>query len=206
MAAIRKKEIRAYGIRVLLSQHPEIRRLKRQNTPTNHGNKFWTSSWLLIDYFKRRGLSEGSRVMEVGCGWGLAGIYCAKRYGAVVTGVDIDQDVFPFSRLHAKINKVDISFLKKGFDGLRGRHLKDIDVLIGSDICFWDNMTDSLKRLIMRAQRAGVKLVLISDPVRSPFEELCKYFVDKKEGELLDWSVKRPREIRGQILEISSPG
>jgi predicted nicotinamide N-methyase len=204
MAAKIKKEIRAYGIKVLLSRHPEIRRLKRDNTPTNHGNKFWTSSWLLMDYFKRRGLSQGSRVMEVGCGWGLAGVYCAKRYGAVVTGVDIDQDVFPFSRLHAKINKVDITFLKKGFEGLRRRHLKDLDVLIGADICFWDNMTDPLKRLIIRAQRAGVKLVLISDPVRSPFEELCKYFVDKKEGELLDWSVKRPREIRGQILEISS--
>lgn len=205
MAAKIKKEIQAYGIKVLLSRHPEIRRLKRDNIPTNHGNKFWTSSWLLMDYFKRRGLSEGSRVMEIGCGWGLAGIYCAKKHGALVTGVDIDQDVSPFLNLHAKINKVDITFIKKGFDGLRGRHLRDIDILIGSDICFWDNMTDSLKRLIIRAQRAGVKLVLISDPIRSPFEELCKYFVDKKEGEVLDWDIKRPRVIRGQILEISFP-
>jgi predicted nicotinamide N-methyase len=199
-----KKEIRAYGIRVLFSRHQKIRRLKRDNNPTNHGNKFWTSSWLLMDYFKLHGLDEGSRVMEIGCGWGLAGIYCAKKHGAIVTGVDIDQDVFPFSRLHADINKVDITFMKKGFDALRGRHLRDIDVMIGSDICFWDNMTESLKRLIIRAQRAGVKLVLISDPVRSPFEELCKYFVDKNEGELLDWSVERPRKIRGEILKIRS--
>ncbi|MDB9823235.1 class I SAM-dependent methyltransferase [Deltaproteobacteria bacterium] len=201
-----KKEIRAYGISVLLSRHPEIRRLKRDNIPTIYGNKFWTSSWLLMDYFKCLGLAEGSRVMEIGCGWGLAGIYCAKKHGAVVTAVDIDQDVFPFSRLHAKINKVDITFMKKGFEGLRAGHLRNIDTLIAADICFWDNMTDSLKRLITRARRAGVKLVLIADPVRSPFEELCQYFVDKKEGELLDWSVKRPRKIRGQILKISSAG
>ncbi|NIR16386.1 MAG: methyltransferase, partial [Desulfobacterales bacterium] len=79
-----KKEIRAFGLRVLLSHHPEVRKLKRDNIPSHHGNKFWTSSWLLMDYFKRRGLPKRSHVMDVGCGWGLAGIYCAKNHGAVV--------------------------------------------------------------------------------------------------------------------------
>ena len=101
MSNNQKKEIRAYGVRVLLSHHPEIRRLKRHNHPTNHGNKFWTSSWLLMDYFKKNGLEQETRVLEIGCGWGLAGIYCAKKHGAVVTGVDVDSEVLPFSRLHA---------------------------------------------------------------------------------------------------------
>ena len=199
-----KKEIRAYGVRVLLSRHPEIRKLKRNNFPTSHGNKFWTSSWLLMDYFKRRGLPEGSRVMEVGCGWGLSSIYCAKKHGAIVTGVDIDSDILPFLRLHAEINKVKISFINKGFDRLRGKDLRNTDILIGADICFWDEMVDQLRRLIRRALGVGVKLVLIADPVRSPFEELSGYFVDKMGGEILDWSVERPRHIRGQILKISS--
>ncbi len=199
-----KKEVRAYGVRVLLSRHPEIRRLKRHNTPTSHGNKFWTASWLLMDYFKRKGLREGSRVMELGCGWGLAGIYCAKRHGALVTGVDVDSDVFPFLRLHAKINQVDITFEKRSFKALRGRDLCNMDVLIGADICFWDDMADTLRRLILRALHSGVRLVLISDPVRSPFEELCKHFMDNPGVEVLDWSVKRPRWIQGQILKISS--
>ena len=62
--------------------------------------------------------------MEVGCGWGLLGIYCAKKYGARVTGVDIDSEVFPYLNLHAEINQVEISTLKKGYDGLRGNHLQ----------------------------------------------------------------------------------
>ncbi len=201
-----KREIRAYGIRVLLSRHPEIRNLKRHSSPTSHGNKFWTSSWLLMDYFKRHGMPRGTRIMEIGCGWCLAGIYCAKKHGAVVTGVDIDQDVFPFSRLHAKINKVDITFLKKGFDTLRQGDLKGIDIIMGADICFWDEMVIPLRRLIRRAIRARVGLVLIADPVRSPFEELCRCFTGKKEVRILDWSVKRPRDVSGQILEISSSG
>ncbi|MFC1867661.1 methyltransferase [Thermodesulfobacteriota bacterium] len=201
-----KKEIRAYGIKVLLSRHPAIRRLKRDNIPTSHGNKFWTSSWLLMDYFKRRGLAEGSRVMEIGCGWGLAGVYCAKKHGAAVTGVDIDPDVLPFARVHADINNVDIRFIKKGFDGLRVKDLRNVDILIGADICFWDEMVDSLRRLIRRAIRSGVRLVLIADPVRSSFEDLGEYFEDKDQGEVLEWSVKRPRPITGQILKVTVPG
>ena len=141
--------------------------------------------------------------MEVGCGWGLAGIYCAKKHRARVTGVDIDADVLPFSRLHADINNVNVTFMKKGFNELRLRELAEVDVLLGADICFWDNMIDPLRRLINRAKRAGVKLVLIADPVRSPFEELCEYFVGRRGGELLHWSVQSPREILGQILKVS---
>lgn len=204
MASNAKKEIRAYGITVLLSRHPEVRKLKLLNIPSNHGNKFWTSSWLLMDYFKRRGLPNDSRVMEVGCGWGLLGIYCAKKHGSTVTGVDIDPDVFPYLRLHSEINKVQIATMKKGFNGLTISHLKNVDVLMGSDICFWDKMIDPLKRLIRRSLRAGVRQVLIADPGRSPFEELGEYLVEKGRGEIHNWSIKHPRNIQGRILEIAA--
>lgn len=199
------KEIRAYGIRVLLSRHPLIRKLKRDNIPIMHGNKFWTSSWLLMDYFKQNALYNRVRVMEVGCGWGLAGIYCAKKHGAIVTGTDIDPDVFPFLQLHAEVNKVKINTLKKGFDGITNKLLSNTDILIGADICFWDDMVHHLRRLIKRAIRSGTKLILIADPVRSPFEELSEYCTERLGGEVLDWTVNRPRNIQGQILKIAIP-
>jgi len=204
MSGSAKTETRAYGIRLLHSRHPEIRRHKRLNTPVVHGNRHWASSWLLMDYFKRRGLPRKAHVMEVGCGWGLAGIYCAKKQGATVTGVDIDAEVFPYLRLHADINKVEISVMNKGFDGLTGRVLKDVDVLIGADICFWDDMMDPLKRLVLRAIRAGVRLVVIADPGRPPFQRLCEYFLEKRGAEALDWIAVRPRPIRGRLLKIGA--
>ena len=204
MTSTVKNKIRALGVQVLLSRHPEVRKLKRYNVPSFHGNKFWVSSWLLMDYFKRRGFPNRAKTLELGCGWGLAGIYCAKKHNAEVTAVDIDPDVFPFQCLHAKINKVKITTLRKDFDKLTVENLKDFDVLIGVDICFLDEMIDPLKRLIRRALRAGVKLVFIVDPGRPPFEEIGGYFVQKKDGEMLDWTVRRPRRLQGRILRIKN--
>jgi predicted nicotinamide N-methyase len=201
-----KTQIRAYGIRVLLSAHPEIRKLKRLHAPSVHGNKHWPSSWLLMDYFKRRGLREGTRVTELGCGWGLAGIYCAKKHGAVVMGVDIDANVFPYLRLHSDINNVGITTIKKSFVELTDRHLKNTDILIGSDICFWNKMVAPLKKLIDQALAAGVQLVLIADPGRETFERVAKYSAKKWEADVLDWTVRRPRFISGKILQIRQKG
>jgi predicted nicotinamide N-methyase len=144
--------------------------------------------------------------MDVGCGWGLAGIYCAKRYGAVVTGVDIDSEVFPFLRLHAEINGVQLTTMRKSFQGLTGPHLKNVDVLVGADICFWDSMIDPLKRLIRRALNAGVEMVLIADPGRTTFDKLGKHLCEELEGEILDWVIRRPRRIEGQILRVVNSG
>jgi len=142
--------------------------------------------------------------MEIGCGYGLLGIYCAKKYGAKVISVDLDTEVFPYLELHAKVNEVEISTLKKDFDGLRIKHLKEVDLLIGADVCFWDTLAKPLKNLVLRALRAGVQQVLISDPGRPPFEEIGEYFASKKGGEILDWTAQRPRRSEGRILKIGS--
>jgi predicted nicotinamide N-methyase len=142
--------------------------------------------------------------MEVGAGWGLAGIYCAKRHGAVVTAVDMDPEVFPYLHLHADINKVEIATIRRAFGGLTREDLRGFDVLMGADVCFWDKLVLSLKRLINRALSSGVPLVLIADPGRSTFEELAGYYEEKQMGETLNWTTRRPRRLHGRILKIES--
>jgi predicted nicotinamide N-methyase len=205
MVGAEKNEILSYGVRVFRSRHREIRKLKRLHSPSSHGFRVWSSSWLLLDFLARRRLPQGIRVIDIGCGWGVAGIYCAKQYGARVTAVDIDSEVFPYLRLHADVNKVKIITIKKGIDELRDKHLKDVDVVIGADICFWDTMVDSMKRFISRALVKGVRMVLIADPGRSPFEELGEYFVKDRKGVAMDWSVRSPHPIHGRILKIALP-
>jgi len=202
-----RQELKAHGIRVLLSHHPDVRRLKRESIPTMHGNKVWSSSWLLMDYLTHTGLPRGARVLEAGCGWGLAGIYCAKRHEALVTGVDADRDVFPFLRLHAEINRVEIHELCRNFTRITVDVLRGFDVLIAADVCFWDELVRPIRNLVLRALRAGVKMVLIADPGRPPFEAVGKTVLNQRKGEVMEWATRYPRRIRGCILRVGSgPG
>ena len=93
MRQTRTTERHAYGLTILKAAHPQVRQLKKRHEPSIHGNKFWNASFLLMDYLGCQGLPEGVKVLEVGCGWGLAGIFCAKHFRAIVTGVDADASV-----------------------------------------------------------------------------------------------------------------
>ena len=199
-----RTNIKAFGIQLLLSSHPEIRKLKRKYQPSVHGYKSWNSSWLLIDFIKRNHLNPKSNVLEIGCGWGLSGIYCAKKYAVTVTATDIDPDIYPFLNLHASINQVDITYLNIGFEKIRSNILKNADLVIGSDICFWENLIDPLRRLIQRAKRASVDKILIADPGRPTFDELSERFISKRGADLLEHEIKKPYPVSGKILKIEN--
>mgnify|MGYP001092050208 CR=1 FL=1 len=201
-----KKEFRAYGVRTLLSRHPEVRKLKRYRTPSAHGNQVWSSSWILMDYLARRGLDRGARVVEVGCGWGLLGIYCARRFGAKVTAIDVDPEVFPFLELHARANRVQMDTMQRGMQHLSRSQLEGVDCVVGADICFWDELARPLKKLVRRAIRADVAEVLIADPGRQPFYDVADHFAKQGRAELIEWSARRPRKRRGYILKVNAHG
>jgi hypothetical protein len=196
----RGEEIQAHGVRALGPYHPVVLKLKRCHLPWAHGNRIWMTSWLLIDFLVNRGLSPGDRVMEVGCGWGLVGIYCARSHGVPVTAVDLDPAVFPYLDLHARLNHVRIAKLESNYRNLSTRRLDRIDVLLGADVCFWDYLAPGLAKLISRALNAGVRTVLIADPGRSPFYAVAELFTRQGRGSLIPWTSKHPSPTRGYIL------
>ena len=195
----------AFGLKILNSNHKEIRRLKREGYVADiHGNKFWNSSFLIMDYLKKHPLKKNLRVLEIGCGWGLLGIYCARQFDAQVTGIDADENVLPYMQLHAEQNGVCVEGKKMTFQQLTTAKLQDFDIIIGADICFWEEMSGMLFNLIKRAKKAGVSQVIIADPCRSPFTDLAqrcqKIYGDQArvEGKWL----KRPVNASGEILVV----
>ena len=182
-------ERRAYGVTILKSSHSRIRGLKVDHEPEIHGDKFWNSSFLIMDYLQHQGLPNKSKVMEVGCGWGLAAIYCAKEHGAEVTGVDADSKVFPYLHLHAEVNEVAVRTRRALFQGLKKKHLAGLDLVIGADICFWDEMVDPLYRLIRKSVKARVGQVIVADPGRPPFDKVCEKAEKKLGGEVKEWKI-----------------
>jgi len=141
-------------------------------------------------------------VLDIGCGWGLAGIYCAMQPDTVVVAADADEEVYPFLNLMAESNKVKVDFRHLAIDQIRRDTLRKIDFLIAADICFCDSLIDPIRRLIGRAKNAGVGEILIADPGRWPFDDLAELFENKKGAELFLWETRQPVRTSGKILRI----
>lgn len=199
-----KNSREAFGLTILTSQHKDIRRLRKaQGVAELHGNKFWKSTYVLMDYLKETPLERDSRVLELGCGWGLAGIFCAKAFGAEVVSLDADENVFPFVELHAQLNEVSINTYCARFEHITEADLAGFDVIIGADICFWDEMTEPLKQLLTRAINAGVTRIILTDPGRPTFRALAEHFADQyPESMYTDWDVPEPHNVWGLVLDL----
>ncbi|GAB3270408.1 class I SAM-dependent methyltransferase [Parahaliea aestuarii] len=193
------------GVSIPTSSHPSIRKVRRQGTvPSIHGNKFWKSSALLIDYLKKHPPEHCKRVIDVGCGWGIGGIWCAKKLGAKVTAVDADPDVFPYLHEVAAINGVEVKTLARRFEQLTVKQLSKYDMLIAADICFWDELVKPVTNMVNRAVKAGVKHIYIADPERSTFLEMAERCADRHCADLIEWKTRGNVEARGAIMAIEN--
>ena len=190
-----------FGLTVLKNSHPDIRKIRTETGyPTIHGNKFWKSTILLMDYLNEFPPEKGVRILEVGCGWGLGGIYCASKFSANIVSLDADDTVFPYLEHHAAINGVDVKTWKCRYEGVRKRDLEGFDLLIAADVCFWDSMSKPLFNLVRRATQSDVRVVM-ADPGRPPFREMAERCVDKLHAHLEDWFVPHPNNASGIILD-----
>ena len=187
------------------ASHPDIRKVKREgNYPSIHGNKLWKSSCLVIDYLKQNPPEHADSVIDVGCGWGASGIWCAKKLGSDVTSMDADPDVFPFLEVAADLNGVVTTPLVSRFEELTKRQLSQFDLLIAADICFWDELVDPVYKMVNRAIKAGVKQIVIADPERPTFHEMAARCVDKHCAELIEWETRSPIKAHGALLVIQN--
>ncbi|MEQ8515994.1 MAG: methyltransferase [Chromatocurvus sp.] len=187
------------------ASHPAIRSVKRRSAqPEIHGNKLWKSSCLVIDYLHRTRPPAPESVIDVGCGWGIGGVWCAQRYGADVTSVDADPNVFPYLDVVAGLNGVETQHLARRFEQLTTQQLARHDLMIGADICFWDELVKPVYNLVNRAVRAGVGQIILADPERPTFVEMAERVIDRHGGELVEWRTRGPLSARGVLLIIEN--
>jgi predicted nicotinamide N-methyase len=193
------------GVTMPTSSHPLVRQIRRQGVyPSIHGNKLWKSSRLLIDYLDKNRPVHSERVLDVGCGWGIAGIWCAKTLGSRVTSMDADASVFPFLAATAELNGVTATPLVSRFENLSTRQLAGFDMLIAADICFWEELVNPVFNLVNRAVNAGVKHIVIADPERSTFLDMAQRCQARHSAELFEWRTLRPVKARGALLVLEN--
>lgn len=195
-----------HGLLILKNRHRLIRDLqKSQPLPVLHGHQIWQSSFMIMEYLQQHPLSEGRQILDLGCGWGLLSIFCAKHFAADVTSVDADEWVFPYLHTHATINKVELKTLHGRFAEMTEDQLLTTDIILGGDICYWDAMVNELQVLITRALEAGVKKIVIADPGRETFYRLVNYCKLHFDAQLLPWKLDGRRGYQGFLLVINNP-
>ncbi len=191
------------GLNVYGRKHKAVRALlEKAGQPEIHGDKVWFSSYFIMDYLLKNPLPKKSRVMEVGCGWGVLSVFCAKEFKSKVVGVDADENVMPFLRLHARKNHVKVKTKVCRYEKLKPRLLAKQDVILGGDICFWDELVDPLFKMIKRAMKQGAGTIIIADPGRSPFLKLAKRCKKKYGAMLISAATKKPTREEGYLLVI----
>jgi predicted nicotinamide N-methyase len=96
-----------------------------------------------------------------------------------------------------------MTFEQKSFNQLTKAYLANFDVIIGADICFWDELSQQLFNLIRRAQGAGVSQTILADPCRSPFETLAaRSAAAFKSVERIEAGISRPTKATGALLIV----
>lgn len=194
------------GLELYTKKHPKLQKLlAKSDHPEIHGDKVWFSSYFIMDHLEAAPPAAKSRVMEIGCGWGLLSVYCAKNFAAKVTAVDADPNVFPFLELHAKKNKAKVKTKVSRYEELKNKLLARQDLIVGGDICFWDELVEPLHDLIKKALAAGVQRIIIADPGRPPFLRLARRCRKQHGAKLRSVSITTPRSHSGYLLIIQNP-
>ena len=193
----------AYGIYMLTNKHRVIRALRKRYQPSIHGHKTWGAGFLIMDYLSHNPAKRGSKIMEIGCGWGQVSVFCAHHFRAKVTGVDLDPVVFPYVDVLAELNDVSVSNKKADFTKLKGATLGKHKLIVGSDVCFWDSLVKPLARMVNRAINNGTERIVIADPGRPTFYEFCDQVAKKHNTNLQEWYAIEPNRFEGEVVEIT---
>ncbi len=114
----------------------------------------------------------GSRILELGCGIGLAGIAAAAA-GLAVTACDYEEDALVFARYNARLNALDGRVSVRFLDWRNPDLDHKYTIVIGSDILYERPNHDPIQRLLHETLEPG-GMFLASDPDRraaAPFVE-----------------------------------
>lgn len=123
----------------------------------------WPTAQVLVNRVIAEILT-GRRILEIGCGIGLASIVL-HRMGADITASDYHPQVLPFLERNLRQNKLSPIKFQTGNWETDNPALGEFDLIIGSDILYQPAHIDDVSQFISRHSSADVDVMII-DPGR----------------------------------------
>lgn len=165
----------------------------------------WPSGRLLAEAMSRFDVA-GKRILEIGCGLGLASLVLQRR-GADVVASDMHPLAEPFLAYNAALNALPAVPYRQLRWGVPLPTLGTFDLVIGSDVLYERDHADLLATLLARHTHAGSE-VLITDPGRgnsAPFTRAlaAQGFEVAEERSPMDAADTPP--YRGRLLHYRRP-
>ncbi|TNE76907.1 MAG: hypothetical protein EP334_07560 [Gammaproteobacteria bacterium] len=191
------------GIKALKPNHPDVIRLRGDgHCPSEFGSRIWRATYLLIDYLSSLSLADTRQVIELGCGWGLAGTYLQKWFDVEVMATDIDANVFPYQQLLCQHNDIEMQTRHCSLSQLCEYNLHDIDLMIGADICYSDENAQDIEKLCHHLADQGGGELILADSGREPFEKLIPQLQSRYQVDVTATTLELPAIASGQILHV----
>ena len=161
----------------------------------------WPSGVALADELSGRPLA-GTRMLELGCGLGLASVAAARR-GAVVLATDWSPEALRFTAANASRNGVAVEIAHCDWRRPSGAALRRApwDLVVAADVLYERrNVADLLRLLPFLVDSRGD--VLVADPGRA----FAEAFVDAAAGDWRHRSQPTAREPRVTLHSLRRLG
>ncbi len=139
----------------------------------------------------------GKRVLDLGCGAGIAGIAALRSGAASVLAADIDRIATVATDMNADVNAVTLTTTSKDLlDGLAEGMAEQFDVVLVGDLFYERQLADRVIALIEPLAKAGT-LVLVGDPKRN-------YFPRDRFAEVATYQVPVTRDLEDAEIKNSA--
>lgn len=139
--------------------------------------KIWESSFLLAYFLGKQKTNPSARMLEIGAGIGVVGVYAALC-GHRVTITDINEDALMFAEANVLLNNAVLADVRK-LDWKDANALDRYDVIVGSEVVYDRESYPLLVRFLRKSLAPGGYIFLAKNTeLNAPafFMELTKYF------------------------------
>lgn len=133
--AIGEKRLKLYGVKI---NDSFVDNLLQHGEKGTNSFPFWVKIWeasiVLADHLIQIGIQKDQKILEVGAGMGIAGLFLSA-FGYDVTITDYDEDALELLRINAKqnnLNNVSVVKLDWNDPDIKGKY----DIICGSELVY----------------------------------------------------------------------